>query len=68
MDIDYKNSRLVMKTVDFDGTTDDGKGFTITANWNDWDGWAVDDISWDDEEGTDEQIEEIKEEFLNTAN
>jgi len=64
MEIDYKNSRLISKTVDFEGTTEDGKGFTITANWNDWDEWSVDDISWHDEEGTEEQLEQIKEEFL----
>jgi hypothetical protein len=64
MEIDYKNSRLISKTVDFEGTTEDGKGFTITANWNDWDEWSVDEISWHDEEGTEEQLEKIKEEFL----
>jgi len=64
MEIDYKNSRLISKTVDFEGTTEDGKGFTITANWNDWDEWSVDEISWHDEEGTEEQLEQIKEEFL----
>jgi len=67
MEIDYKNSRLISKTVDFEGTTEDGKGFTITANWNDWDEWSVDDISWHDEEGTEEQLEQIKEEFLGSV-
>ena len=65
MQIDYESPRLVTKTVAFDGQTPSGKGFTINANWNDWDDWNVtpDDISWDDEEGTEEEIEEIIQTF-----
>ena len=69
MNIEYKkNGRIVSKQVDFDGETEDGRTFTIDANWNDWDGWSVDGISWDDEEGAPEEEEEIKEKFLADMN
>jgi hypothetical protein len=36
------------------------------ANWNDWDDWNVtpDEITFDDEDLTDEEVEQIIEEFL----
>lgn len=68
MTIDYKNGRLKSKQIDFDGETEDGKGFTIDANWNDWDDWSVDDITWHDEEGTSDQVDAIKEKFLADMN
>lgn len=70
MQINYDNSKLVSKTVRFDGVTESGKSFSIMANWNDWDDWNVtsDEITWEDESGTDEEIEMIIEEFTNTMN
>ena len=68
MNIDYKNGRIVSKQVDFDGETEDGRTFTIDANWNDWEQWSVDGISWDAEEGSEEEEEEIKEKFLSDMN
>jgi hypothetical protein len=68
MEIDYSSKRVTSQTVDFDGKTEDGKEFTITANWNDWDDWSVDEISWHDEEGTEEQEEEIRESFIAEMN
>jgi hypothetical protein len=61
MQIDYDSARLISKTMDFDGQTEDGKEFTITANWNDWDDWnaTIEDISWKDRVGTEDEIEEI---------
>jgi len=64
MKIDYENARVISKTVDFEGETEDGKGFTITANWNDWDDWTVDDFSWHDEEGDEAEEEQIKQTFM----
>ena len=70
MQINYDNAKLVSKTVRFDGVTESGKSFSIMANWNDWDDWNVtsDEITWEDEAGTDEEIEMIIEEFTKTMN
>lgn len=68
MNIDYQNGRLKSKQVDFEGETEDGKGFTIDANWNDWDDWSVDEITWHDEEGTPEQVIAIQNKFLEDMN
>jgi len=56
--------------VTYEGTTDDGKSFTINANWNEWDDWNVqpEEITWDGEEGTEEQIKEIITLFENEMN
>lgn len=61
MTINFDSGKLVSKHVMYEGTTDDGKEFVINANWNDWDDWNVlpEDISWNGEEGTSEQIDEI---------
>ena len=68
MNIDYKNARLTSKQMDFDGQTEDGRGFTVDADWNDWDGWSVSTITWDDEEGTEEEEASITEKFLADMN
>ena len=64
MKIDYQNPHLVSKQVDFAGEMEDGREFTISAHWNDWDDWCVDIISWHDKEGTEEEEEQIINEFL----
>jgi hypothetical protein len=70
MNIDYENGELQSKTVWFRGETDEGKGFTIMANWNDWDDWNVtpDEITFDDEELTDDECQQIVDEFLAEMN
>lgn len=70
MMIDFESAKTTSKTVWFNGETENGKKFIIMANWNDWDDWNVtpEEISWDGEEGTDEQVQEIIFEFLNEMN
>jgi hypothetical protein len=66
MEINYKDGVVTNKSVTFEGETKDGQGFTIYANWNDWDNWSVDDVTWHnpDYEPTDEEVEVIKKKFL----
>ena len=68
MNIDFENPKTLTIIKMFDGTTEDGKKFTITSEWNEWDDWTVSGIEWDEEEGTDEEIQEIEELFLNEMN
>ena len=70
MKIDYDSGRVISKTVTFNGETEDGRQFTINANWNDWDGWNVlpDEIDWDNSDGTDEESDEIAQGFENEMN
>ena len=66
MNINYQDGFTTNKTVQFEGETTDGKAFTLYANWNDWDDWTVDEITWHDPDaaGSEEEIEAIKEQFL----
>lgn len=34
-------------TISIDGVD---YGYTLMANWNDWDDWTVEDFMWDEEE------------------
>lgn len=68
MNINYDNPTTLVLTKMFNGTTEDGKSFNITASWNEWEDWFVDSISWDGDEGTIEEETEIKEFFLKEMN
>jgi len=68
MEINYADGVVTNKTVLFEGETDDGKFFTITANWNESDDWECDAVMWHDEEGTEEESQAIKEQFESDMN
>lgn len=70
MKIDYTNPKTTSKVVWFNGETEDGKRFTIIANWGEWEDWtaSADDVLWDDEEGSYDEAQEIIHEFLNDMN
>lgn len=68
MNIDYDNPSTLVLTKMYNGTTEDGKSFIITASWNEWDDWAVDSISWDGDEGTNDEETEITNSFLKEMN
>ena len=68
MKINYQEPTTTSKTVEFEGETQDGKFFVIIANWNEWDDWTVDEVSWQGESGTEEQEEEIRELFMSDMN
>jgi hypothetical protein len=68
MTINFDEAKVLTLVKTFNGTTEDGRKFTITAEWNDFDDWTVDSIEWEGEEGTEEEIQEIEELFLNEMN
>jgi hypothetical protein len=68
MNINYKEAKMTSKTVDFIGETEDGKSFIITSNWNDWDDWTIDEISWFNDDGTEEEEAQIREQFMSEMN
>ncbi len=65
---DYEEGRITSLNKWFEGTYHDeagSYGYTLMTNWNDWDGWAPEDISWHGEtpENSDEVEEKIKADF-----
>ena len=64
MKINYENAVTITISKIFEGETEDGKKFTIFGEWNDWDGWTIDRIEFDESDGTDEEEEQITEQFL----
>lgn len=68
MKIDFDSGRTTSKNVFYDGELESGIKFTINANWNEWDDWTVEDIMWDEQEGTEEEKEKITEIFKEHMN
>lgn len=64
MNINFDNGKTVSRDVWFTGTLESGIRFTIMTNWNDHDDWTVDEVLWDEGEGTEEDREAITERFL----
>jgi hypothetical protein len=70
MFIDYDSPKTTSKTVWYNGETEDGRKFTLVANWDEWDDWSADpdSIMWDDEEGSEDEKQEIVHNFLQEMN
>lgn len=68
MNIEFENGKETSRNVWFPGTLDNGVTFTVCANWNDWDGWTVDEVTWEEGEGTDEDVEAITQKFVEEMN
>jgi len=64
------HQRLPLRQYGLMGKTEEGKKFTIVANWDEWDDWTADssDLMWDGDEGTEEESQEIIHDFLNEMN
>jgi hypothetical protein len=67
MNIDYENGKQQSKTVWFKGETEQGKEFTIMANWDEWN-VTPDEIDFYDQDLTDDECHQIVSEFLTEMN
>jgi len=63
MTINYDGAKTLSIAKMFDGTTEDGRKFTVTAEWNEWDEWVVTSIDWENPEATEEEEESIEGDF-----
>ena len=66
MNIDFENNTLIFCLKSYDGTTDDGREFTIISRSDGNTTW-IEDIEHDDE-FTDEEMTEIQNKFYEGIN
>ena len=65
MEINFETPVTFSVTKKFNGSMEDGRTFTLLAEWNDWDGWSVDSIECDSEdELTEDEEQEISDHFI----
>ena len=66
MIIDYENPTVINIHKQWFGQTEDGKTFMIDGGYNEFDGYYVESVEFDDDdvENKDELIEEITNKFL----
>jgi len=61
MNIDFENEMLMFCLKKYDGTTEDGREFSVIVRSDDYDTW-IEDIETDDD-FTEEELEEIRTKF-----
>ena len=61
MNIDFENEMLLFCLKKYDGTTEDGREFSIVVRSDNYDTW-IEDIETDDD-FTEEELEEIRNKF-----
>ena len=66
--IDFNDGKVTSMNKWFFGTYKDENGeysYTLMTNWNDWDGWMVDEVDWDDQapDNEDDVVEMITNQF-----
>jgi hypothetical protein len=66
MNIDFENEMLLFCLKKYDGTTEDGREFSIVVRSDNYDTW-IEDIETDDD-FTEEELEEIRNKFTEGIN
>ena len=66
MNIDFENEMLMFCLKSYDGTTEDGREFTVISR-NDGHSTWIEDIEHDDD-FTDEELKEIEDKFYERIN
>ena len=61
MNIDFENEMLMFCLKKYDGTTEDGREFSVIVRSDDYDTW-IEDIEYEDD-FTEEELEEIRTKF-----
>jgi hypothetical protein len=67
-EINYEDSKIVSVDKIYPGFTENGQKFEIHANWNDWDDWSVDDVTFESDDFEESLKESIIDEFLEEMN
>lgn len=68
MRINFETPETFSITKRFTGDLEDGRTFTIVAEWNDWDGWSIDNLECIKGELSEEDEQKICNYFLDTMN
>ena len=66
-EINYEGKTLSVDKI-YTGTLDSGQKFEIQANWNEFDDWTVDDVTFESDDVDPELKEEIIDAFLDEMN
>lgn len=66
-EINYEGKTLSVDKI-YTGTLDSGQKFEIQANWNEFDDWTVDDVTFESDDVDTGLKEEIIDAFLDEMN